>query len=438
MPRMGVSLSIVIPVRNDAHTLRVCLQSLRASTLVPSEILVVDDCSDDDPGRVAAELGAAVTRLDTQSGPAAARNAGTAMVHGDVVVFIDTDVCVHPDALERMRAHFDSTPDLDAVFGSYQAGAGADNFISWYKNYQHHFVHQQSRADAWTFWSGCGAVRRTVFLAQGGFSTAYRRPAVEDIEFGMRLFRAGGKLRLDRAIQATHLKRWSLFTLIRTDTLGRAAPWTELLLRHRQLPDDLNLRWTQRLSVVFSVLLALALVGGSVWLGAAFAAPFGAALLLLLASYWAESVRHGQAAGATVALVAGFLPIVVMTRQTEAALIVPAVALGYALIACRAFLSAASAQARHLSDRAIGLYVLAAIAIVVGLAPRHWISAMVIVCFALVVWCNRDFYAFLRARWGEVNTLSAVPFHLVYYLSSALGFAVGVVRHTLSLRGRSA
>jgi hypothetical protein len=428
---MGVSLSVVIPIRNDATTLRVCLQSVRASTLPPAEIIVVDDYSSDAPERVAAEFGAAVTRLARPSGPGVARNAGAAICRGDVIVFIDTDVCVRPDVLQRMQQQFDAHPDLDAVFGSYQEGAGADNFLSRYKNFQHHFVHQHSSAEAWTFWSGCGAVRRDVFLAQGGFSTSFRRPAVEDIEFGMRLFRAGGKLRLDRSIQATHLKRWSFLTVIRTDVLGRAAPWTELLLHHRSMPDDLNLRWTQRLSVALSVLSLAAVVGGSIHLGEAFAAPFAVMLLVLLAAYWAESVRIWRAAGATLTLGAGVL---LVAATTSSPLIVPAIAPAYAFALMRACLPSARLRARHYADRIVALYAIAAMVLIVGQAPRHWLSVTTVGLVALIVWLNREFYAFLRARWGYSNTLAAVPFHLVYYLSGALGFVLGGIRHTISPR----
>ena len=70
----------------------------------------------------------------------------------------------------------------------------ANNFVSQYKNLFHHFVHQDASGTATSFWAGCGAIRRDIFLRLGGFNTAYKRPSIEDIELGYRLTRAGHRI----------------------------------------------------------------------------------------------------------------------------------------------------------------------------------------------------------------------------------------------------
>ena len=83
--------------------------------------------------------------------------------------------------------------------------------VSQYRNLLHHFVHQEGNPEASTFWAGCGAVRRAAFDAVAGYDEArFRRPSIEDIELGYRLRRAGYRIRLDRDLQCTHLKRWRL------------------------------------------------------------------------------------------------------------------------------------------------------------------------------------------------------------------------------------
>ena len=69
---------------------------------------------------------------------------------------------------------------------------------------------------------------------------------------------------LDSAIQCKHLKVWTLWSLVRTDVLQRGIPWTELILRTRYLPNDLNLSWSQRVSAALSFLLVL-LGGLEIW-----------------------------------------------------------------------------------------------------------------------------------------------------------------------------
>ena len=51
--------------------------------------------------------------------------------------------------------------------------------------------------------------------------------------------------------------------MIKTDIFDRGVPWTRLILRAGQMPNDLNLRWAQRASVMLSVLSVAALASGS-------------------------------------------------------------------------------------------------------------------------------------------------------------------------------
>ena len=110
----------------------------------------------------------------------------------------------------RIAAAFQASPNLAALFGSYDDEPFESNFLSQYKNLFHHYVHQTAKVDASTFWSGCGAIRREVFLAIGGFEENYRRPTIEDIELGYRLKKTGHRIRLLKELQVKHLKRWEI------------------------------------------------------------------------------------------------------------------------------------------------------------------------------------------------------------------------------------
>ena len=156
----------------------------------------------------------------------------------------------------RVAGAFRADSALDALIGSYDDAPACRDLVSSYKNLQHCFIHQRGRRQANTFWAGCGAMRRTVFLEHGGFNETYPRPTIEDIELGYRLVHSGRKIILDPELQVKHLKRWTLVSLIRTDVLDRGIPWTELILRDHRMPDDLNLKWSQRASVALAFCLA--------------------------------------------------------------------------------------------------------------------------------------------------------------------------------------
>jgi len=281
-----VRLSIIVPVHNAHATLAECLAGLGQSSRAPDQVLVVDDGSTDDSMEIARAHGATLVvepAAVAPRGAAWARNRGAERANGDVLVFIDADVVVHPDTLERMAAEFTREPALSALFGSYDEQPRCTDIPSYFKNLMHHYVHQHGRRVASSFWTGCGAVKRAPFLTSGGFDERYQRPSIEDIELGVRLHRAGCQIRLCPEIQATHLKRWTLLNLWHTDIFARAVPWTRLVLREAHLPDDLNLGWRSRASALCSWVALLAATGAAISpLGAVASAYTGAGALASL------------------------------------------------------------------------------------------------------------------------------------------------------------
>jgi glycosyltransferase involved in cell wall biosynthesis len=257
---------VVIPVRDGGRDFERCLRGLRDSAGAEFELIVVDDGSTDGSGDLAESLGARVIRNATPEGPASARNTGAQAATAPIVFFLDADVVVHPGTLAGALERFEAEPGLAALFGSYDDRPAAPGLVSQFRNLLHHYVHQQGAfvddaRPAHTFWTGCGAIRRDVFLAMGGFDPRlYRRPAIEDIELGYRLTRAGHKIALVRAVQATHLKRWTLRSMLRTDLLQRGVPWMLLMLRANVAETDLNVSKSQRACVAATGLGLLGLL----------------------------------------------------------------------------------------------------------------------------------------------------------------------------------
>jgi glycosyltransferase involved in cell wall biosynthesis len=276
-------LSVVVPVHNNADDLLECLSALRRFLPADAEILIVDDASTDDTAARAAATGLRVLRRAQNGGPGAARNDGARAARGRILFFVDADVVVAADAIDRVLTAFAADPQLAAVFGSYDARPRDTGVISRYRNLLHHFVHQHGNPNASTFWAGCGAIRRETFEMIGGFDIVrFPRPSIEDIELGYRLRAAGYSIRLDKDLRGTHLKRWTLIGMVRTDITQRAIPWARLVLERGVPLDDLNLSKGQRFSAVLVALAGsfLALSGVRVWfLGLAAAAGIGVLVL---------------------------------------------------------------------------------------------------------------------------------------------------------------
>ncbi|MFX0204005.1 MAG: glycosyltransferase, partial [Candidatus Hodarchaeota archaeon] len=195
-------VSVIIPAHNAGQHLDQCLRTISKASYTLYEVIVVDDGSKDDSAEIARRNGAKVLKLSSQLGPAAARNYGSKEAKGDILLFVDADVLIRKETIGRTVSDFNQHPEIAALFGSYDDSPTAKNFISQYKNLQHHFVHQHSNRDAVTFWAGCGAIRRKVFHDLGGFDqNRYPKPSIEDIELGYRMKRAGHRILLDKDLQ---------------------------------------------------------------------------------------------------------------------------------------------------------------------------------------------------------------------------------------------
>jgi glycosyltransferase involved in cell wall biosynthesis len=254
-PPAPIRQSIIIPFHRGLGFLE---QSLRALTSSPlphgSELIVAADAPVDDCRALAERFGARVLILPGPRGPGVTRNRAAACATGDVLIFVDADVVVAPEALTQVSRIFEEHPDVDAVFGAYDERPADPGFVSQYKNLAHSFIHQSSATVAETFWAGFGAVRRHVFEAVGGFDERFSRPSVEDIDLGYRLTAAGFRVRLDPSLRACHLKRWTLWSMIVSDVRDRGIPWTQLILRGGRFNNDLNLKSRYRACVVLAYL----------------------------------------------------------------------------------------------------------------------------------------------------------------------------------------
>lgn len=118
----GRTLSVVIPCLNDGELLRACLDTLQAQTILPDEIIVVDNGSTDDSVQIAEAAGATVV-YENRRGITWASAAGYAAASGEVIVRIDADVTVEPDYIARYhdlwdRAEATSSRTVVAITGT--------------------------------------------------------------------------------------------------------------------------------------------------------------------------------------------------------------------------------------------------------------------------------------------------------------------------------
>ncbi len=110
-------VSVIIPVYNGARYLAEAIESVRAQTFRPLEIIVVDDGSEDDSAAVAQGFAEVRCLPQPHEGAAAARNRGVAVARGEFLAFLDADDLWAPDKLQRQMALMKERTGLEAVFG---------------------------------------------------------------------------------------------------------------------------------------------------------------------------------------------------------------------------------------------------------------------------------------------------------------------------------
>jgi biofilm PGA synthesis N-glycosyltransferase PgaC len=217
------TLTVIVPAYNEAHSLPETIASLRGQSRAPDEIIVVDDCSTDDTGKVAESLGVRVVRPPQNTGSkAGAQTFALDLVSSELTMAIDADTTLAPEAIEvLLRALHD--PDVAAACGLvlprhvstiWERGRYVEYLFafSFFKQIQDFYGKPLIS-------SGCFSVYRSDVLREtGGWMT---RTMAEDMDLTWTLYRMGRKVRFvpeavcypiephNREFLAKQLRRWS-------------------------------------------------------------------------------------------------------------------------------------------------------------------------------------------------------------------------------------
>jgi mycofactocin system glycosyltransferase len=254
-------VDIVIPVKDDVDSLRQLLEQLRGL-----HVTVIDDGTVN-PVLVAdcaRRFDAALIRLETNVGPAGARNAGVAATTRPLVCFLDADVSLDdaPDTIRRLGAQFQD-PLLGACAPRIRGGAGDSARDRFERRFSPLDMGAKNAlvvpgGPVGYVPSACLMVRRTSFGE--GFDERLR--SGEDVDLAWRLHDRGWLVRYVADVVVTHRARGSWRQWLR-QRVDYGASSGELALRHgaRMAPVRSD-PWT--LVAWTSVLLGKPMIGARV------------------------------------------------------------------------------------------------------------------------------------------------------------------------------
>lgn len=202
MPSDKVKFSVVIPAYNSASFIAVALDSVREQTFTDYEVLVTDDGSKDDTGRVVADYALRYPNFrlllasQENKGIGGARNNGIFRATGEYIAFLDADDRWYPEKLASVARLLENNPALDVVYHDEMeiAADGGRRVLRNRKLTGNCFEGLLFRGNCLSTSATC--VRRDLAWRIGGFSENPDFNSAEDYEFWLRLAKNGARFAL--------------------------------------------------------------------------------------------------------------------------------------------------------------------------------------------------------------------------------------------------
>jgi len=187
------TFSVVIAAYNAAAYIGAAIDSVLEQSVAPQEIIVCDDASTDETARIVEAYGSRVLlrKLDTNSGPARARNEAVGAASGEFVLVLDADDRYLPGRIEALGEVLRDRPDLDILTTDAYVEVDRQTVGLFYgPHWRFEVTDQRAEILRRNFIFVAAAVRREHVLAVGGFDGV---PGTEDWALWIRLILSGSR-----------------------------------------------------------------------------------------------------------------------------------------------------------------------------------------------------------------------------------------------------
>lgn len=199
-------VSVVIPAYNAERCIEKVLDAIFEQTLLPAEVILVDDGSQDTTLELAKkweEAGKIKVITQKNSGAAAATNEGIQNASGDFICLIDSDAVIEPDWIEEILKEFND-PEVAASAGSILT-LNKDSLWAKIMGYDLEYRYWRIKSKYTKHLSTCAVIYRKEALTRVGlFNTALKYGYDNDMSY--RIGKAGYKLVLQKGVKVFH--RW--------------------------------------------------------------------------------------------------------------------------------------------------------------------------------------------------------------------------------------
>jgi len=188
--------SLIIPAWNAEKTILDCILSAIEASDSPEEIIIVDDCSDDQTANLILNLKGKYSKIKllnmkVNSGPSAARDYGVKEANGEIIFFTDSDTIFLKNTFSNCLSTI-TNYNADAVSGIYHPEPINLGKTQLYKAlfFYFHFIKHDKPFPYQTFNGQIGAIKRKVYLDVGGYNADILWGMdYENEEFGRRIIK---------------------------------------------------------------------------------------------------------------------------------------------------------------------------------------------------------------------------------------------------------
>jgi glycosyltransferase involved in cell wall biosynthesis len=255
---MEKRISVVIPSYNKSDTIGKCLDAVFSSEYKHFEVVVVDDCSDDNSLDIIRQYPCELICLEERSGTSVARNRGAEGSTGEVIFFTDADCLLQKDTLSLVNIAISRAGHDTVIGGTYTKLPYDVNFFSIFQSLFVHYSETKNTGNPDYIAAHAMIMSAGMFKKSGGFPEDFL-PIIEDVEFSHRLKRSGCRLIMDPDIQVQHIFGFSFIKSLK-NAFRKTKYWCIYALKNRGLLTDSGSASTELKTNVASFLMILLLI----------------------------------------------------------------------------------------------------------------------------------------------------------------------------------
>lgn len=200
IPDKKLKISLIIIAYNEEDVLAVCLEAVSQQTIMPYEVILVDNNSTDATANIAKQFSFVKVVTESSQGMIPARNRGFAEAKGDIFARIDSDTVIGKRWIERVIKDF-SSYEIDGLTGPGAVYELSDEAYAWQVFSKYNFALNKRLFGSQVLWGSNMAITRKVWEEISG-NTCHNESLVhEDLDLSVLIKNIGGTIMYDRYLR---------------------------------------------------------------------------------------------------------------------------------------------------------------------------------------------------------------------------------------------